>query len=363
MKLNSIIYIILCLSLPLYTSNADLTLQPKSSITIEVLPTGLPNIHFFFNSESIAVGKERIFQMKSLKNSLSSNSINYKFVGSTTDVIPDADLISVNFETSSDLKREVKDSNGTDFQIEYFKISKADASQKLIYFTYTINHVGTAKIYVEITSLEKLPVRPSSSSSKTDNNYLKKYGQITVDASEYTVYFDSSGFKEGEEMHFKIKAYSHAYVDYYSTGVYYEFVNVDNPNLGNSQTWVDFSIKVDYEYDSQGEQLKTKYFTIKKDKLYFNGGDGSLLAITFYLDYGSVTITNTETDEGKIVLKPWAVAVIVVAVVLIIGFSIFCFCWRRKRALARAAATNAYAPAVGVSPYPPGAYPPSQPYY
>ncbi len=48
---------------------------------------------------------------------------------------------------------------------------------------------------------------------------------ITVDSYTGFIYFDSSDFKEGEEMYFKIRADKYAYIDYYSDGIYYDFIN------------------------------------------------------------------------------------------------------------------------------------------
>ena len=42
---------------------------------------------------------------------------------------------------------------------------------------------------------------------------------ITVDSYTGFIYFDSSDFKEGEEMYFKIRADKYAYIDYYSDGI------------------------------------------------------------------------------------------------------------------------------------------------
>ena len=168
-------------------------------------------------------------------------------------------------------------------------------------------------------------------------------------------------------MHFKIEALEYAYIDYYSDGIYYDFINNDDPNVVYSNShYRDFSISSDYKYDSYyGESFKTKYFNIKKDSLYFNGGDGSLLSISFYFDYGPVTITNTETDEGKTTLKTWEIIVIVIAAAIIIGIAIFCCCWRRKKALQAQAAVNTQyaAQAVVADPYTQNPYPAPQAYY
>ena len=48
------------------------------------------------------------------------------------------------------------------------------------------------------------------------------------------------------------------------------------------------------------------------------------------VDYGDVTITNTEEDEGK--LETWAIVLIVIAVVVVIVLVIvICCCMKRRR--------------------------------
>ena len=367
MKMNIIIFLILCINFA-FSSDA-LTLTPKKTITIEAPEDG--TIYFYFNSESIDTSRQDktlIFQITSLKNSLPQTSITYKFINSINDIdlsstiIPDGTL-------STSKSKEMTNSNGTIFQLEYFTITKTTSTtQNLIYIKFNINMIGTQKIYVEISNLEKFPETPKDDKTapKTEHNYLKKFGSITVDADDSFIFFDSSDFENGEEMHFKIEALEYAYIDYYSDGIYYDFINNDDPNVVYNSHYRDFSISSDYKYDSYyGESFKTKYFNIKKDSLYFNGGDGSLLSISFYFDYGPVTITNTETDEGKTTLKTWEIIVIVIAAAIIIGIAIFCCCWRRKKALQAQAAVNTQyaAQAVVADPYTQTPYPASQAYY
>lgn len=370
MKVNIIIFLILCINFAL--SSNDLTLTPKKTITIEAPDDG--TIYFYFNSESIDTSRQDktlIFQITSLKNSLRQTSITYKFINSINDIDLSSTIPDGTSSTSIDLSKskEMPNSNGTIFQLEYFTITKTTSTtQNLIYIKFNINRIETQKIYVEISSLEKFPETPKDdkTAQKTEHNYLKKFGSITVDADDSFIFFDSSGFENGEEMHFKIEALEYAYIDYYSDPIYYDFINNDDPNVVYNSHYSYFSISSDYKYDSSyGESFKTKYFNIKKDSLYFNGGDGSLLSISFYFDYGPVTITNTETDEGKTTLKTWEIIVIVIAAAIIIGIAIFCCCWRRKKALQAQAAVNTQyaAQAVVADPYTQTPYPASQAYY
>ena len=172
--MNIIIFLILCINFAL--SSNDLTLTPKKTITIEAPDDG--TIYFYFNSESINTSTEDktlIFQITSLKNSLPPTSITYSFINSIDNIdlsstIPDGTL-------STSKSKEMTNSNGTIFQLEYFTITKTTSTtQNLIYIKFNINMIGTQKIYVEISNLEKFPETPKDDKTapKTEHNYLKK---------------------------------------------------------------------------------------------------------------------------------------------------------------------------------------------
>ena len=348
MKPRLTIYITLCLGVVLSSTAEELILNKKQSVIISPISN---QIYFFFNSESFSIDNEILFQIKSLKGSLDSlNVINYQFVSSTNEInVESTPSLSANIiSESTDIIKLV---NQTEYQLKYFKIQKSEG--KYIFIKFGIGTVGDQSIYVEITNMERIPGKSSiNPSGVSDNQYLKKYKSITVDSSVGYIFFDASDFDEGEEMYFKIKAYEYAYIDYYSDGIYYDFINNDDSSLDYSNSnYLDFSLKVDFEYDTYDERLKIKYFTIKKDKRYFNGGDGKLLSISFYFDYGPVTITNTETDEGK--LKGWEIALIVVACVIVIGIAIFIICWRRRKAAIVAMNMNRGYPQGPMPPVPP----------
>ena len=132
MKMNIIIFLILCINFAL--SSNDLTLTPKKTITIEAPDDG--TIYFYFNSESIDTSRQDktlIFQITSLKNSLPQTSITYKFINSINDI--DLSSIIPDGTTSIDLSKskEMPNSNGTIFQLEYFTITKTTSTtQNLI---------------------------------------------------------------------------------------------------------------------------------------------------------------------------------------------------------------------------------------
>jgi hypothetical protein len=186
---------------------------------------------------------------------------------------------------------------------------------------------------------------------------LGKYKSINVDSSEIVIIFDSSDFKEGEEMHFKLKAEEqYFYVDSKYNGIYYEYIGGDVPYDEDKLNFVRFQGKIETE-NTPSKTFKTKYFTITKKSSEFRGTNGNNLLIYFLIGGGDVEITNTKEDEGKI--ETWIIVVIVVAVVLVIGIAVGCWCWRRKKQLAAQNATTAgYAQAPGYAQNPNYAQPP-----
>ena len=186
---------------------------------------------------------------------------------------------------------------------------------------------------------------------------LGKYESIKVDSSEIVIIFDSSDFKEGEEMHFKLKAEEqYFYVDSKYDGIYYEYIGGDVPYDEDKLNFVRFQGKTERE-NTPSKTFKTKYFTITKKSSEFRGTNGNNLLIYFMIEDGDVEITNTKEDEGKI--ETWIIVVIVVAVVVVIGIAVGCWCWRRKKQLAAQNATTAgYAQAPGYAQNPNYAQPP-----
>ena len=137
MKVNIIIFLILCINFAL--SSNDLTLTPKKTITIEAPDDG--TIYFYFNSESINTSTEDktlIFQITSLKNPLPPTSpptsITYSFINSIDDIDLSSTIPDGTLSTSIDLSKskEMPNSNGTIFQLEYFTIKITSTTQNLI---------------------------------------------------------------------------------------------------------------------------------------------------------------------------------------------------------------------------------------
>ena len=154
---------------------------------------------------------------------------------------------------------------------------------------------------------------------------LEKYGTIRVPFDDYMISFDSSGFNDGEEMHFKIRAENESYID---EGIYYQYIGANAAFIVDGGKFVKYDIKTDFEIIGS-KKYKIKYFTIKKNKNEFRGTNGDLLIIEFYFDYGTIEITNTEEDEGK--FETWKIIVIVAAVVVVIGIGVGLYCYRRKK--------------------------------
>ena len=137
---------------------------------------------------------------------------------------------------------------------------------------------------------------------------LEKNSKVTVSSDDNMIVFNSEDFDEGKEMYFKIKAEKDAFFDnatIYGTnvvkGINYQFIGGDVGYDGNKLEDADYQISTDYE-NSGSKNYKIKYFTIKKDINKFRNTKGNLLLICFTIEYGDVEITNTEEDEGKIII-------------------------------------------------------------
>ena len=162
---------------------------------------------------------------------------------------------------------------------------------------------------------------------------LKKYEKVTVPSTEDHIIFDSSDFKKGEEIYFKVTADS-----FNDDFLLYKFFD-DGASMAN----VDLDTykkatpsKTDNEYDGEEIVSVTKYFTIKKDERDLGSLEGKYLVIVFYCT-GNVLIENTKENEGKTTMI--VIIVVVVVVVIAVAICIFCYCKRRK-ALANGTTTN-----------------------
>ena len=175
------------------------------------------------------------------------------------------------------------------------------------------------------------------------SSLLKKYdSEQTYDG---IIFFDAQDFKEGEEMHFKIKAYEDSFVlgdfiGYFYNDGHFESINYDNQRTNQVR------VKTTLYDNDYGYYYATKYFTIKKQKSEFGTAkEGKYLVIYLPLYSGQwAMVTNTKEDEGK--LATWAIIVIVVVAVIIIVVVIICYCVRRAKRQKALAAANANAAAA-----------------
>ena len=162
---------------------------------------------------------------------------------------------------------------------------------------------------------------------------LKKYEKVTVPSTEDHIIFDSSDFKKGEEIYFKVTAdsFNEDYLLYkfFDDGASMANVDLDTYKKATPS-------KTDNEYDGEEIVSVTKYFTIKKDERDLGSLEGKYLVIVFYCT-GNVLIENTKENEGKTTMI--VIIVVVVVVVIAVAICIFCYCKRRK-ALANGTTTN-----------------------
>ena len=168
---------------------------------------------------------------------------------------------------------------------------------------------------------------------------LKKYG--TAIMTDRYVLFESKGFKNDEEMHFKLQAGINDF-DHFNNEIHdikYRYTDSNGISIAS------YYNAYRKNHDTQEGYLQNSYFTIKKKSSEFRSTNGDYMMIYFpnlYLttDYNPI-IVNTEEDEGKV--ETWVIVVIVVVIVAIIaGIIIYCVCRRirMKRAQQAAMATN-----------------------
>ena len=322
MKFNYIIYLYLCFVFILSEDNVNLQ---KGKITLEAYSNHKAS--FVFDASKFRENEDIYFKVKSVENNFNTyNDVNYIYVSSQSDT-PES---SAAFKTTrlTGTEKETLE-NTTVFDVKYFKIKKQSSEYdshdgKYIYIIIYINSG-----YVEVINTAKdTSTKPTTAPNDVMDGIVKQYGSITVDASEYMVVFNVGGFDNDEEMYFKIKAERGTF---YYRYIYYEYISSDIGYEDRDAKTCSFSLKTTYETSPNGIDYETNYFTITKKRGEFRGTDGTYLIINFFVDYGDVTITNTEEDEGKI--ETWVIIVIVVAVVIVIAIVIVVCCIMRKRRL------------------------------
>ena len=164
----------------------------------------------------------------------------------------------------------------------------------------------------------------SSSASTIDYRVdLKKYGKINVSGRDEYIVFDSSDFKEGDNIHFKITARDFIYKE-----IDYEFFDdLSNPNqyIHGPTDYVDQEMSLDKI------NTVTKYYSIKKDKKHLGDFEGKYMTLYFFC-IGSVEIENTKEDEGKKIITIILIIIVcVVFIALMIGLICLIFYCKRIR--------------------------------
>lgn len=326
MKLNQIIYLCLCFSFIL--SDGETT--AKTTVTEQSNSNNVAS--FYFPSSSISEGSEIYFKVKANENSFSEEKIKYAYVDSNTETATSFKETTYNGDKDTETLQ-----NSTKLDIRYFTITKksAEYSPKTGNYIYINIKTTSPGVFVEMTTTV-VKGTPDSLKNDLTKDIIGKYGYKTVDCNEYFVVFNVEDFDDDEEMHFKIKAESGSFLNY---GIYYEYISGDVGYDDKFAKYVEFNLKTTYETSPSGIHYQTKYFNIvKKKDDYRRAGIGKYLLIYFLIDYGDVTITNTEEDEGK--FATWIIIVIVVAVVVVVVVAIGCYCYRRKKQLAQMNSVN-----------------------
>lgn len=157
----------------------------------------------------------------------------------------------------------------------------------------------------------------------TDVDFKKNGKYPTESSNEYGwAIFDSSDFKKGDEIYFKVTA------DHFTNNLLY-FYFYDEPadiiehesNVANLK-YVSYSKK-----ENNKNNGETAYFTVKKNDENLGSLKGNYLLLQVEAT-GKITFENTAENQGKV--KTIVIVVIVVVVVIALAIGIFCYCRRRK---------------------------------
>ena len=161
----------------------------------------------------------------------------------------------------------------------------------------------------------------------TDVDFKKNGKHTTESSNEYGwAIFDSSEFKKGDEIYFKVTA------DHFTNNLLY-FYFYDEPadiiehesNVANLK-----HVKYSGKHDNKKNKIKTSetaYFTVIKNDENLGSLKGNYLLLQVEAT-GKITFENTAENQGKV--KTIVIVVIVVVVVIALAIGIFCYCRRRK---------------------------------
>ena len=255
---------------------------------------------------------------------------------------------STDFKENDDIKFEIRATSFTDDTLYYFFYDVNINVDNLLNVSplYSKNEDGyEVKIYtISKTNLDNLKgnylyllffcegeedviiKNIYSTTSKSDNFYLKKGEEIIVQGEDAAIIMETKDFNKGDEIYLKITA------DYfYNENIYFEFFDdfsTYEPNPDDAFK-AEINIKKGNNYNENYDKIsETKYYTIKKDYEHLGNLKGNYLTIYFFC-YGEVIITNTEENEGKL-SKGAIIAIVVVVVVIGVGVIIF-YCIKKKK--------------------------------
>ena len=162
----------------------------------------------------------------------------------------------------------------------------------------------------------EVTVGSTSMPSTQDKDIVKKNSEINVKSSEGGFIFDSSDYNVGDKIYFKIKA-----KDFYEDNLFYEFFD-DLSKYYPKYTYEEYDEAVPTKSENN-KTSKIKYYSIQKK-------NGKYL-IAYFDCEGTVTIKNTETDEGhKKISNTTTIVIIVILVIIVIGVFAY-YCYRRKK--------------------------------
>ena len=152
--------------------------------------------------------------------------------------------------------------------------------------------------------------------------FINQYGKTTISPTDEYIYFNSTNFKIGDKIYFKITSttFKESYISF-------EFFDDDFP-LENYNPGIQDKTYRTKEIDNKNEG-KTYYYTITKDSKYLGNLEGKYLTIYFYCNGENVVIENYDKSSGKVPLY----IIIIFAIVAVLGSGIFFFiyCFRKKR--------------------------------
>ena len=306
MKVNLFLVLLFSFLFNQILLSADTQLEKYSRITLKPSDSTIS-----FDSSSFATDSEIYFKITATQFIDSLNYITCAFGSGGSD-----------FQV--DFTNTIKKNNRF---VKYFKVIKNSAnlgSSTGEFLTITFYCTGEDDVIIENTKEDE------SSNLAIDYQVdLKKYGKVTVKGEDEYIIFDSSDFKEGEEMFFIISCTRFIYNE-----IDFEFF--DDPSLNTEYKHGPTNF-VDKTIYSNNANNVTNYYTIKKNKDYLGTFKGKYMTLYFYC-IGTVEIENTKEDEG---LALAVVIIIIVLAVALVGFLVWLLCYcLRKRAIQKLGQQN-----------------------